>query len=105
MTPLTRALSSAGEHYLHTVGVSGSIPLAPTIYALANHYRAGIMTQGRVIIDSFESSVLKNNPLQDSPIRQLSIYLPPGYENSTRDYPVVFLLAPYGSKGIMMLNR
>ena len=26
-----RALSSAGEHYLHTVGVAGSNPVAPTI--------------------------------------------------------------------------
>lgn len=25
-----RVRSSAGEHYLHTVGVTGSIPVAPT---------------------------------------------------------------------------
>jgi hypothetical protein len=28
---LGRVRSSAGEHYLHTVGVTGSIPVAPTI--------------------------------------------------------------------------
>jgi TRAP-type C4-dicarboxylate transport system permease large subunit len=26
--------SSAGEHYLHTVGVTGSIPVAPTILSI-----------------------------------------------------------------------
>ena len=27
---MVRVRSSAGEHYLHTVGVTGSIPVAPT---------------------------------------------------------------------------
>ena len=30
---VTRVRSSAGEHYLHTVGVTGSIPVAPTIFS------------------------------------------------------------------------
>jgi hypothetical protein len=29
--PISRARSSAGEHYLDMVGVTGSIPVAPTI--------------------------------------------------------------------------
>ena len=30
--PLVRARSSAGEHYVDIVGVTGSIPVAPTIF-------------------------------------------------------------------------
>ena len=35
MTRLIRARSSAGEHCLHTAGVTGSIPVAPTMETLA----------------------------------------------------------------------
>ncbi|HVY53077.1 MAG TPA: alpha/beta hydrolase-fold protein, partial [Gammaproteobacteria bacterium] len=64
------------------------------------------MKQGRIILDSFESSLLKNNPLKDPHIRQLAIYLPPGYEEeTTQSYPVVFLLPGFAGKGPMMLNR
>ena len=31
-SPARRAISSAGEHCLHTAGVTGSIPVAPTIF-------------------------------------------------------------------------
>jgi hypothetical protein len=36
--PPERARSSAGEHSLHTGGVTGSIPVAPTIKRLQNRY-------------------------------------------------------------------
>ena len=54
-----RARSSAGEHCLHTAGVTGSIPVAPTIFLsklaiLAGHCLFGFL------------SVLK---IQDYPLR------------------------------------
>jgi S-formylglutathione hydrolase FrmB len=63
------------------------------------------MNHGRVVITSFESTVLKANPLKDPAIRELIVYLPPGYDASQQEYPVVFVLPGFASKGISMLNR
>lgn len=63
------------------------------------------MNPGRVVVTLFESTVLKNNPLKDPYIRELVIYLPPGYDSTHQSYPVVFLLPGFASKGISMLNR
>lgn len=38
---LFRAFSSAGEHFLHTEGVIGSIPVTPTIELAAEVLRLG----------------------------------------------------------------
>jgi len=62
------------------------------------------MTAGQVLIQTFESPLLKNNPLNDPHLRKLAIYLPPGYETSNQSYPVVFLLPAFAGKGVMMLN-
>ncbi len=63
------------------------------------------MTSGQVLIHSFKSSVLKNNPLKDPHVRKLTIYLPPGYETSGEKYPVLFLLPGFSGAGFMLLNR
>lgn len=63
------------------------------------------MTKGQVLLQSFQSQVLKSNPLKDPSTRQLAIYLPPGYEKSTQTYPVLFLLSGFTGSGFMMLNR
>jgi DNA-binding XRE family transcriptional regulator len=36
LRPLVRARSSAGEHYVDIVGVTGSIPVAPTIFSVVS---------------------------------------------------------------------
>jgi len=63
------------------------------------------MTEGHILIESFESQVLKENPLKDPYSRKLVIYLPPDYAHSNRKYPVLFLLSGFTGKGVMMLNR
>jgi len=63
------------------------------------------MTKGCIVIDTFESTCLKNNPLKDPFIRNLIIYLPPDYVRSKQDYPVLFLLSGFSGKGIMFLNQ
>ncbi|MDA1330158.1 MAG: alpha/beta hydrolase-fold protein [Chloroflexi bacterium] len=42
------------------------------------------------------------NPLGDPTLRRVPIYLPPDYDESKR-YPTVYLLAPFGSRGLKML--
>lgn len=63
------------------------------------------MTKGQVQFHSFQSQVLKSNPLKDPSKRQLAIYLPPGYDKSSQNYPVLFLLSGFTGAGYMMLNR
>ena len=52
----------------------------------------------------FESEVLKNNPLGDPHVRDLFVYLPPGYEGSRNHYPVVYCLTGFTGRGKMLLN-
>lgn len=63
------------------------------------------MQKGQVIIINFDSEVLRNNPLCDPSLRKLALYLPPGYEESQKLYPVVFLLSGFGSSGFMAFNE
>ncbi|HEY80535.1 MAG TPA: esterase family protein [Caldilineae bacterium] len=60
---------------------------------------------GRVVIESFESAVLKGNPPGDPHVREVPVYLPPGYEGSRERYPAIHVLAGFTGRGRMHLNR
>ena len=60
--------------------------------------------QGTVRILRHESAVLKGNPLGDKHVRDLIIYLPPGYEETGRSYPSVYCLTGFTGRGKMLLN-
>ncbi|HZH34773.1 MAG TPA: alpha/beta hydrolase-fold protein [Pyrinomonadaceae bacterium] len=61
--------------------------------------------QGTVKILQHESEVLRNNPLGDKHIREVIVYLPPGYEeNSEKRYPSVYVLTGFTGRGRMLLN-
>ena len=52
-----------------------------------------------------ESTILKSNPLKDPYVREVIIYLPPGYSESySKGYVTVFGLAGFGGNGKMLLN-
>lgn len=56
--------------------------------------------KGSLVVEEFASRVLEGNPLGDPVLRQVPIYLPPGYHRRSRPYPVVYLLAGlFGSAG------
>jgi enterochelin esterase family protein len=62
-------------------------------------------TQGTIQTLKHESEILKNNPLGDRHIRDLYVYLPPGYELETdKSYPVVYCLTGFTGRGKMFLN-
>lgn len=61
-------------------------------------------TQSQVIIEEITSAALRHNPLGDSPIRRVPVYLPPGYQDSTARYPVVYLLTGFTGRGTLLLN-
>ena len=52
---------------------------------------------GKVVPDSITSTALKN-AAGESPTRRLWVYLPPGYDETTNRYPVIYYLHGYGSE-------
>ena len=63
------------------------------------------MQKGQIVFHRFESNVLKSNPLHDPYIRDLVVYLPPGYSNTTsKGYTAIIYLAAFGSNGRALLN-
>jgi hypothetical protein len=62
--------------------------------------------QGRFEELTFESEVLKNNPLHDPYQRPLWIYLPPGYDQeSSRRYPTIYMIQGLTGQLDMWRNR
>ncbi len=63
------------------------------------------MTGGRVVLERFESEVLRGNPCGDPHLRTVPVYLPPSYDASPRRrYPVTFVLTGFTGRGRMLLN-
>ncbi|UYN91008.1 MAG: hypothetical protein KIT70_06515 [Anaerolineales bacterium] len=61
------------------------------------------MSGSEVIIENFHSIALEHNPLDDPAARRVPVYLPAGYDPQQR-YPVIYLLAAFGSRGLKFLN-
>ncbi len=63
------------------------------------------MDHGRVVIEAFESGVLRGNAAGDPPLRRVPVYLPPSYDAAPdRRYPVVYVLSGFMGRGRMLLN-
>lgn len=63
------------------------------------------MQHGRVVIEAFESGVLKGNRPGDPHVRRVPVYLPPAYDaSSDRRFPVVYVLTGFMGRGRMLLN-
>lgn len=58
----------------------------------------------KIIIEHISSDVLRNNPLGDPYLRQVPVYLPPGYDANQECYPVVYLLTGFTGRGTFLLN-
>ena len=59
---------------------------------------------GRVVIAPVESRVLAGNPLGDPHVRQIPVYLPPGYDDGKRAYPVIYWLHGFTGIGLSAIN-
>jgi enterochelin esterase family protein len=62
------------------------------------------MSFGQVILERFESEVLRGNPAGDPDVRTIPVYLPPSYASGTRRYPVAYVLTGFTGRGRMLLN-
>ncbi|MCB1047026.1 MAG: esterase [Calditrichaeota bacterium] len=49
--------------------------------------------KGSLVVEEIRSQVLQGNPLGDSTLRQVPVYLPPGYHKRSRKFPVIYVLA------------
>ncbi|HEY6572140.1 MAG TPA: alpha/beta hydrolase-fold protein [Candidatus Eisenbacteria bacterium] len=63
-----------------------------------------IDSRGSIQVVSFESQVLKGNLPGDPHVRDLYVYLPPGYEASGERYPVIWVLTGFTGRGRQLLN-
>lgn len=61
-------------------------------------------SKSQIIIETITSDVLHDNPLGDPFVRQVPVYLPPGYQASNIRYPTVYLLTGFTGRGRFMLN-
>ncbi len=52
-----------------------------------------------------DSLLLADNPLGDPTQRELGVYLPAGYDEGARRYPVVFMLPGFTGTGLQMASR
>lgn len=60
---------------------------------------------GQVLTHRFESKVLKSNPLKDPYVRDVTVYLPPGYSKSnSKGYVTAFGVVGFGGTGRMAFN-
>ncbi len=59
---------------------------------------------GRVTIEQVESRALQGNPLGDPHVREIPVYLPPGYDASAASYPVVYWLHGFTGIGLSAIN-
>ncbi len=65
---------------------------------------SGRWPSGRIEQFEFDSVCLEDNPLGDPSRRTVSVYLPHGYDDSDRHYPVLWYLAAYTSSGLAALG-
>lgn len=48
--------------------------------------------EGKVVVQKILASSIQNNKGGEDPFRQVSIYLPPGYDESSQRYPTIYFL-------------
>lgn len=61
--------------------------------------------KGQVVIHSFKSEVLKSNPLKDPYVRDVAVYVPPGYSKSnSKGYVTGIGVVGFTGTGRMMFN-
>lgn len=65
------------------------------IWALTNRLKGQGFAHGRSLRISFNAPSIQGNPAGENARRHLTVYLPPGYDNSNKQYPVLYFLHGY----------
>ncbi len=56
--------------------------------------------EGRVVVEEVALDSLRDNPLGDPWVRSIPVYLPPGYDEGARRYPVIYWLHGFGGTAL-----
>jgi enterochelin esterase family protein len=67
------------------------------------HHIMNCMPGSQIIIENIYSIALEHNALNDPVERRVPVYLPAGYSPESK-YPVIYLLAAFGNRGLKFLN-
>jgi enterochelin esterase family protein len=59
---------------------------------------------GRLVIEDVDSSALRGNPHGDPHVRQIPVYLPAGYDATTRRYPTIYWLHGFTGTALSGIN-
>ena len=62
------------------------------------------IAQGKLVRRAFIAASLQSNKAGEDPLRQLTVYLPPDYEQGTQRYPVIYVLHGYGGDDSVMMR-
>jgi enterochelin esterase family protein len=60
--------------------------------------------RGRLVVEEVDSRELRGNPLGDPHLRHIPVYLPPGYDDGTARYPVIYWLHGFTGTGLSAIN-
>lgn len=61
------------------------------------------VSEGKVIRQKFLAPSLQNNKGGEDPLRRVTVYVPPGYSESTQRYPVIFFLHGFAINDSLMV--
>jgi enterochelin esterase-like enzyme len=61
-------------------------------------------TTGEVVEVKIDSKALAKNVIKDNATRSIYVYLPPSYNNSKKNYPVVYFLHGYGDSTLSFMQ-
>ncbi|MDN3723425.1 alpha/beta hydrolase-fold protein [Aequorivita sp. SDUM287046] len=59
---------------------------------------------GRIVVNKFLAPSIEGNRGGENPLRQISVYLPPGYDDSTKKYPTIYFLHGFNSSDTEMFE-
>ncbi len=78
--------------------------LITVVIACFTLYSSAQKQDGTIVRKSFIAKSVENNKVGEIAKRNVSVYLPPGYDKSTKRYPVIYFLHGYGGNDSLMMN-
>ncbi len=95
--------SIAAETYNHKKNMIKILPTSLILVLIAINTFGQPLTEGKVIVQKILAPSIQNNKGGEDPLRKISVYVPPGYSESTQRYPTIYFLHGVGVNDSLML--